>query len=157
MHTAQNHISNDSRYSKLNTLYKSLKNKGPTYIGGDFNARLQGKEDQGETNRLIGNHLFNPKSLREHLHESMQENKNKLIEFVSEHKLILANTWFQKGDNKLATHKAPDTTPQSPLKRPYYDTIDYWLVPQRWKNSITNCGSDMAANVKSDHFPLTIT
>ena len=82
MHTAQNHISNDQRYSKLNTLYKSLKNKGPTYIGGDFNARLQGKEDQGETNRLIGNHLFHPKSLRGHFHESMQENKSKLIEFV---------------------------------------------------------------------------
>ena len=87
----------------------------------------------------------------------MQENKNKLIEFASEHKLILANTWFQKGDSKLATHRAPETTPQSPLKRPFYDTIDYWLVSQRWKNSIANCDSDITANVKSDHCPLTIT
>ena len=36
----------------------------------------------------------------------------------------------------------------------YFDTKDYWLAPNRWKNSVCDCESDVEANVDSDNFPL---
>ena len=82
MHTAKNFDKNVARYEDLTKTYKMYKNKGPTFIGGDFNARLQGKEDQGDNEKLIGNNLFNPESLREQLDTGVNENKCQFVEFI---------------------------------------------------------------------------
>ena len=70
--------------------------------------------------------------------------------------MIIVNTTFEKPPEKLATIKHQSTKPPYEYKRTNFDTTDYWLAPQRWKNGICNCESDVNANIDSDHFPLTI-
>ena len=62
---------------------------------------------------------------------------------------------MKKTDEKLITYQAPSDTPREPpFCRPRYETLDYILTPQRWKNTVLDCESDIKANINSDHFPL---
>lgn len=38
-----------------------------------------------------------------------------------------------------------------------YETLDYILTKERWKNTVKNCESNAYANMASDHFPLIVT
>ena len=67
----------------------------------------------------------------------------------------VANTLFEKPPQKLITYKENKAHPRGPPWTRYpYETLDYILVQNRWKNSITNLESDVYANIASDHFPL---
>ena len=62
---------------------------------------------------------------------------------------------FEKHNNKLATIKLPSTKPPYDYTRPKFDTVDYWLIQNWWKNSVKKCEPDTKALIKTDHFPLT--
>ena len=56
METAENHEKNEYRYSKLTELRKKYGKMGPTFTGGDFNARITNENENegsgcGETGR----------------------------------------------------------------------------------------------------------
>ena len=38
-----------------------------------------------------------------------------------------------------------------------YETLDYIVTNQRWKNSITNAESQEGPNINSDHYPVIAT
>ena len=73
------------------------------------------------------------------------------------------STRFQKPDHKLVSWRHKSTKPDSPLRRSTvdltgsYDTLDYWLVDNRWKNSCMDCETSMTANIDTDHPPLIMT
>ena len=37
-----------------------------------------------------------------------------------------------------------------------YDTLDYVLIPDKWKNACTNCEADPGRAIPSDHFPIKL-
>ena len=146
LHTAEHTERNQPRYNALSQEFSNLNRKGPTYIGGDFNARIH--ESEGFDNELtVGPHLFDKNNPRLHLFDAgMTENRLLLLEFCITHDLRIANTWFQKPDQTLATIKHPNANiPENASrlwKHPLHDTVDYWLTPKRWSNNITDCETD---------------
>ena len=44
-----------------------------------------------------------------------------------------------------------------PYTREKYETLDYLITPNRWKNSIKNIEADKDTNVYTDHIALTVT
>ena len=65
------------------------------------------------------------------------------------------NTWFYKKSEYLITYKDDKAHPGVP---PYdsrkYDTLDYILIKDRWKNVVNDTYSDTQAGINSDHYPL---
>ena len=70
--------------------------------------------------------------------------------------LEIMHTRFKKHIGKLATYriqKNTDITEEIITNRTHAQ-IDFILINNRWKNSITNAESDTRANINTDHFPL---
>ena len=162
MYTAENTDRNGPMYERLEKHVRKDSLNGPTYTGGDFNARIQCEEGQGDA-RCIGPHTFDKAGadLTPTIAEQGKlENRRHMLDHCVRSNQTILHTWFQKPDNKLATWRHPQTKPDSPLRRHTteqagtYDTLDYWLVGGRWKYTCTNCESDMMANINTDHYPL---
>ena len=71
--------------------------------------------------------------------------------------MIALNTTFQKPNTKLITYRAPTLNWGPPGTRHRYETLDYCLIQDRWKNAAKDSESDVTANIDSDHFPLKTT
>ena len=67
---------------------------------------------------------------------------------------IAANAVFQKPIEKLATYRSNTTVLGPPWNRGRYETLDYVLVGNRWKNTVEDIETDPSACVDSDHFPM---
>ena len=105
----------------------------------------------------MGKHIFDSgNNITYENNQKVAENRAKLIDFCGELKLIIANTIYEKTNNKLATCKKPGTNPPYTFTRPAFDTVDYWLIPHRWKNAMTDSESDTGVNANSDHFPVIL-
>ena len=87
-------------YKKLEEITNKAKGKGPTYILGDWNARMQ-KHQNKEEFQVFGKWTLEPEKTNVHeLSEEVQWNRNRCIQFCQKHKLILSNTKFQKTKQK---------------------------------------------------------
>ena len=98
----------------------------------------------------------------------MISHRGQLLDFCTSEGFTISNTFFEKPNSKLCTYKGPrdrqkqerddghTVTPHRRDRYNYYDTKDYWLSMNRWKNSACDCESDDQANVDSDHFPLIL-
>ena len=67
------------------------------------------------------------------------------------------NTRFRKRPEKIATYRKRKETEgitNEPITTETHEQLDYWLVPNRWKNTIKNMESDTTANIDSDHYPV---
>ena len=64
------------------------------------------------------------------------------------------NTFFQKPDIKLATYQFTRTTQDDDCYRGTYETLDYVLCQDRWKNTVIDTESDVYAALNTDHFPF---
>ena len=67
---------------------------------------------------------------------------------------ITINTFFEKPDEQLRTYKVNKNNLGPPYNRTKYETLDYILVPNRWKNTFKNVEADPNTYVDSDHFCL---
>ena len=95
---------------KLQKTYDLLKNKGPTYIIGDINARVIYPQNAEEEEEAIGKHtMLEQKEDIKKLTDSMLENKELLIQFVNSNDLKIMNTRFKKHIGKLATCRIQKT------------------------------------------------
>ena len=132
----------------------NTKNKHITHITGDFNARIQTKLSAEET--CIGPHTFNKENITiETQGDKIEESRNLLIDLCQTIDATKMNTQFQKSDEKLATHRMP-THQTTPYKRPHFEMIDYWITPNRWKNTVSNIETEPKANITTDHLPMKI-
>ncbi|XP_049944546.1 uncharacterized protein LOC126426686 [Schistocerca serialis cubense] len=71
------------------------------------------------------------------------ERGSRLVEFCTEHNLIIANTWFKNHERRLYTWKNPGDTERC--------QIDYIMVRQRFSNQVLNCMTFPGADVDSNH------
>ena len=76
------------------------------------------------------------------------ERGERMIQFCTENKLTICNTWFQHHVRKRYTWKSPvDIT---------RNQIDYIMVNERFKNSIKQAKAMPEADISSDHIPFKI-
>ena len=75
------------------------------------------------------------------------------MDFCFNHRMIPSNTWFQKPVPQLATYRGT-TTQSFDLTRTNVSThaqLDYMLINDKWKNSITNVVNIHETLLDSDH------
>ena len=142
---------------KYKTVIDKKKNKGPMYICGDWNARLIYPTSE-EEELIMGKHTLHEDPTAMNLFTAgMNDNRERMIELAKTYNLVAMNIRFRKRPEKLATYRAPGTSFGPPWNRGRYETLDYILAHDRWKNSIMNVESDPTANIDSDNFPLKAT
>ena len=139
-------------YQQVNTYTKKYAEKGIVYVMGDFNARIQTKQDDSES--PIGPHTFDAnRNKLDGQSEGAAENRSKFLAYCLNNKLNIANTFFQKSDLKVLTYAEPGVHGQ-PYTRGRYETLDYILVTNRWKNTVLDCESHLEAGINTRHAPL---
>ena len=144
-------------YQKLDEITSKTKGKGPTYIMGDFNARMQ-KHQNKEERRVFGKWTLEPEKTKVHeLSEEVTWNRSRCIQYCLKHNLILSNTRFKKTKEKTATFRWPGIEINEEITHKNHEQIEYIAVQHRWKNSVLNAESDSKANIKSDHYPVIAT
>ena len=144
-------------YQEIRTVIKKNYKRGPIILAGDLNARMQKATNRTEQH-IMGKWTFEPETARIHGRtEGILENRNLLIELCTEFELILCNTYFKKQNTKLATFREVGTTLEEPVTRGKYEQLNFIITQRRWKNMVTNCESDMKANIDTDHYPVTAT
>jgi len=127
------------------------------YVCGDWNARLiyPTSTEEGE---IIGKQtMHEDNSAMNSFTAGMNDNRERIIELAKTYNLIAMNTRFRKRPEKIATCrkiKETDGITTEPITKETHEQLDYWLVPNRWKNSIKNVESDTNANIDSDHYPV---
>ncbi len=144
----------DDFYAALEATSRACKKGGPTYLAGDFNARLQTRFGDDEQS-IVGPCTFDaPRADPGNSSVEVWQNRQLLIDFCKTHHMRLCNTWFRKPEDRLATRRVPGTERGPPYERPRYEQIDCIIAPRRWKNSVLDTYADTDANVKSDHYPV---
>ena len=79
--------------------------------------------------------------------ETTNDNGNRHLEIMEEHRLVAANTLFKKRLGKLWTWTSPHNT---------HHQLDYIFVRSKWKNSVTNCEAyNTFGTLFSDHRVVT--
>ncbi len=141
-------------YKELEAQIRKYKAKGPIYVLGDMNARIQ-KAEGTEEKKHIGEHTFEPGTANRGAQSlEVQENRAMLINMCKIHNMRLMNTMFRKQNKKLATYMEVGTTIDQEIKRGTHEQIDYIITTERWKNTVRNAEADSESNIHSDHFPV---
>ena len=66
----------------------------------------------------------------------------------------MQHTQYQQTTKHVATWRSIGTKEGDPIDRQHFDQIDFILTPARWRNVVKYAGSDMDANIDSDHAPV---
>ena len=144
----------EEAYDILTKYTRSYVHKGPTYVLGDFNARVQARITEEEA-EVIGPHTFEKESANPFGRSDEVVNSRQLfINFLINNNMKAMNTYFQKGDQRLVTFREIGTTRDEPIQRGTHEQIDFIVTPNRWKNTVKDVESDHTANINSDHYPV---
>ena len=110
-----------------------------------------------EQEECIGRHTFDKDRITlEMQEEGVRDNRNLFINFCNINGSIAANTFYQKLDRFLLTHRHANAELGPPWTRGRYETVDYIVVNKKWRNTIQDVGADIMSNLPTDHAPLII-
>jgi exonuclease III len=152
----------DRAYKAVEENIRKAKSKGPLYIFGDLNARIQ-KAESNREKRYIGEYTFEPETANRNRSEQTQSNRRRIIKLCIDHNLRVMNTMFRKQKEKLATYREVGTPIGWTCSRqnirlngnPFgFEQIDYVLATERWKNTVKDCETDNLANITTTHYPV---
>lgn len=71
--------------------------------------------------------------------------------------LKLANTMFEKPIEQRVTYKPTSTIEDAPICSRTHDQIDYIMIRETGKVTISDCTSDTYSMIESKHYPLLAT
>ena len=125
----------DAFYETIEKAMKQLKSQDVGIILGDFNSKVGGERIE----TTIGPFGIGEKNDR----------GDRLIEWCKQHNLAAMNTWFKNHPRRCWTWKSPGDRTRN--------QIDYILVQERHRNSMTSCKSMPGADCGSDHIPVVGT
>ena len=142
-------------YHKLEATFSSFPRAHPTFVLGDFNARLHAKFPH---EIMIGPHIFGRgmQFLLENMSPITLENRSLFVEFCLAHDLVVGKTLFQKPLQKQVTFRKAGVSHGPPWTPDRYAQLDLFLIPERWKNSLTDVFSCVETFVESDHYIVKI-
>ncbi len=116
----------ENEYKKLEETTNKAKGKGPTYILGDWNARMQ-KQQNKEDAKVFGKWTFEPDKCKVHeLSDNVQWNRRRCIQFCQKNNLLLANTIFKKAIEKKRLHT--DDLKQSWMNQLHIKTMNTSII-----------------------------
>jgi len=116
--------------AEINIIRSKFGNGVEIYIGGDFNARINCKDDE-LWNNVRGNFAG----------DRLNENGLMLLEFCMRNDFKIMNTFFNK--------KCYGTW-QHPRSKSWF-TIDYVLVSKNIAYTVLDCGVNLSFDIMSDH------
>lgn len=119
-------------YEELHRLYNSCPKNDVKIFLGDANAKI-GVER--EFRPVIGGYS---------LHDISNDNGKRLIDFATDHNMVIPSTMFQHKRIHKMTWKSPNGNT--------YNQIDHILIDSRHKSDILDVRSYRGANIDSDHF-----
>ena len=140
-------------YEKLENLHNQFPRAHPTFILGDFNARLHCRCDH---EFMIGPHVFGRG--RDYLigiSDQVMENRRLFLNFCAGCDLYIMNTWFHKPAEHQITFREPSSQHEPPWVPSRFAQIDFVLAPNRWKNTIQDVTSRSNTFTDSDHYIVT--
>jgi len=148
----------DKTYELLQeTMDEANKRSNVHIVVGDFNARIMETAPREKT--TIGPHYFaqEGKGINT-LSTNQKDNRNRMIEFAIANALSISNTWFIKPQRDLVTYRSVATKDfRENLTTEKYAQLDYIMVQQIWKNTITNIHTTDATAIASDHKLIVAT
>ena len=122
----------DEFYENLQGMIQNVPNRELLIIMGDFNAKV-GK-DWETWKGAMGKFGYGEEN----------ERGEKLLNFCTNNNLRIMNTaFYQKKDSRKWTWESPDGRTKN--------RIDYIIVNNRWKSSVTTCRTHSGPDVASDH------
>ena len=131
-----------------------MRNKGPIYIGADWNARLIHPRTENEE-RMMGKYtLHTDGDIIETFTEAMKENRDLMIEFCMTNDMRIVNTMYKTRQDNTATYGRVGIDIAQEINKDTHEQIDYIVTPKRWRNAVTNAESDTKANIDSDRYPV---
>ena len=138
-------------YHKLEATFSCFPSAHPTFVLGDFNARLHARLPH---EIMTGPHIFGRgmQFLLEHMSPITLENRSFFVEFCLAHDLVVGNTLFQKPHHKQITFREAGVSHGPAWTPDRYAQLDFFLVPERWKNSLTDVFSCVETFTESDHY-----
>lgn len=99
----------------------------------------------GDLNAQVGKELmFRPTIGKESLHDTSNDNGNKLINFAISRELVISSTYFPRKNIHKHTWSAPDGRTKT--------QIDHVIIDKRHQSSITNVRTYKGADRDSDHY-----
>ncbi|GFN73579.1 endonuclease-reverse transcriptase [Plakobranchus ocellatus] len=122
-------------YETVKIAMKKLKSQDFKIVMGDVNAKV-GSE---RTENIVGPFGIGEKNKR----------GDRLIKFCKEHNLTVMNTWCENDPERRWTWKSPGDR--------YRNMIDFILIQEPFRDSITSCKSMTEADCGSDHVPVVGT
>lgn len=129
-------------YRTIETTISKIPNKEILILMGDYNAKVGSTLADNHIRTVVGRHGIGTRN----------ERGERLIQFSIDNKLTIANTIFTQHKRRLYTWRSPDGK--------YKNQIDYVLIRQRWRSSITTAKTLPSADCDTDHqllmFELTI-
>ena len=145
-------IHKNQYYEVLRETVRKLKKKCILYTLGDFNARIQIKQDGTEI--PLGVHTLDPQNNLLHTQsDNTADNRNRFITFCTTHNLKVMNTMFPKSEQYKYTYAEPGAKGE-PYKRHRYEIIDYILTNNRGRNTIKDVESDIEHGIETRHMPI---
>ncbi|XP_033105227.1 craniofacial development protein 2-like [Anneissia japonica] len=125
----------DQFYEQLTEVIKSnCKSRDKFFVGGDFNA-------------IVGN-ICHEKIVGPFGLGLRNERGDRLIEFAQQHHMLITNTWYEQRERCRHTWTAPNGITKN--------QIDYILVSNRYRNSVSNAKARHDVDCGSDHDPVII-
>ena len=86
--------------------------------------------------------------------ESTRDNRELFTTTLKEHDLYPMNTHFELQPKCLVTYKELATEGGPPWDAVRYATLDYLLIPGRWKNCVAKVWSTPDTQIDTDHYLL---
>lgn len=120
-------------YNTIESISSKIPNKEPLILIGDFNAKVGKTEEDDHIRQVVGRHGLGQRNHR----------GERLIQFALENYFTIMNTTFKHHSRRLSTWTSPDSQ--------YKNQIDYLLIRQRWRTSITSVKAKPGADCNSDH------
>ena len=126
----------DAFYEELRGVIKNnCKSRDKLVVCGDFNAKVGNTRHE----KIVGPYGLGVRN----------QSGEKLVEFAQQHQLFITNTWFEQKESCRHTWTAPNGINKN--------QIDYILVNQRYRNSVTNAKARHDVDCGSDHNPVIIS
>ena len=123
-------------YQELEQVVRQIPKRNILVITGDFNAR-------------VGEGAVESDVLGKYGHGERNEVGQAMVDFCTEHKLVITNTLFRLHNRHRYTWESPGDRQRS--------QIDYILISRQWKQSVNNARTCNSADCDSDHNLLILS